>query len=362
MYDWLELQPKVRFCVLETPVLAMFSLLAQILTFSAQVELHRHLEGSIPFRTLDKFYAYNATNPIFKHMKPKYSSVEELRRDVSVATPMKDLAEVLDRLNVFQHAFVSVNAVREITLASILHAYQEESICKLEFRFSPEYMAEPAGLDWDQVMGAMVEAKTAVEALLGRDRLQVGFIAIASRRYGGASAMRTVEFARRWKKYIIGFDLADLEDAVPPEDFVSSIHTAKDIGLGITVHSGEGTSAKNIEKVIDLYRPHRLGHATCLIDNPALMEKVKQLDICVEACPTSNLITRCVSSYSAHPLMTYLRAGIPVTVNSDDPMLFDTDMRREWLLVMDQMGASAADMIAMNETAHKHSFLKEDDI
>lgn len=84
-------------------------------------------------------------------MKPSYKSVEDLRSDVSITTPMKDLQEVLDRLNVFQHAFVSINAVREITLAAILHAFQEESICKLELRFSPEYMAEPAGLDWDQV-------------------------------------------------------------------------------------------------------------------------------------------------------------------------------------------------------------------
>lgn len=294
-------------------------------------------------------------------MKPSYKTVEDLRSDVSLSTPMTDLAEVLDRLSVFQHAFVSVNATREITLAAILHAFQEESICKLEFRFSPEYMAEPAGLDWDQIMGAMVEAKSAVEGLLGRDRIQVGFIAIASRRYGGASAMRTVEFARKWKKYIVGFDLADLEDAVPPEDFVSAINAAKDMGLGITVHSGEGTSAKNIEKVIDLYRPHRLGHATCLIDSPSLMAKVRKLNICVEACPTSNFITRCVPSYESHPLMAYLRADIPVTINSDDPMLFNTDMRREWLHVMDKMGASPSDMIKMNEHAHNHTFLRDDD-
>lgn len=330
------------------------------LTREKKVELHRHLEGSIPFRTLLKFYEHKATDSNFIHMKPKYDSVEELRRDVSLSTPMKDLAEVLDRLNVFQHAFVSENATREITLAAILHAFQEESITKLEFRFSPEYMAEPAGLDWDKVMDAMVQAKSAVESLLGRDRLHVGFIAIASRRYGGDSALKTVQFAKKWREHIVGFDLADVEDIQPAEDFVAAIHAAKDLGLGITVHSGEGTSAQNIERVIDLYKPQRLGHATCLIDNPKLMDKVRDLNICVEACPTSNLITRCVSSYEAHPLMKYLRAGIPVTINTDDPMLFDTDLRREWLYVMDQMGATTEDMITMNEYAHKHSFLKDD--
>lgn len=208
-------------------------------------------------------------------------------------------------------------------------------------------------------MGAMVEAKSAVHTLLG-DRLRVGFIAIASRRYGGGTALKTIEFAEKWKKHIVGFDLADTEDIMPPEDFVPAIHRAKDLGLGITIHSGEGTSAAHIEKVINLYKPNRLGHATVLVNNPSLMAKVRQMDICVEACPSSNIITRCVPSHKDHPLMTYFRAGVPVTINTDDPMLFDTDLRREWLHVMEHHGASPSDMIAMNETAHRHSFIKDE--
>lgn len=110
-----------------------------------------------------------------------------------------------------------------------------------------------------------------------------------------------------------------------------------------------------------MYRPNRLGHATSLIHSPELMDKVRRLKICVEACPTSNLVTRCVPSYAEHPLMTYLRQGIPVTINTDDPMLFHTDLRKEWLIVLDQMDATTKDMVAMNEYAHTHSFINEND-
>lgn len=117
--------------------------------------------------------------------------------------------------------------MREITLAAILHAFQEESICKVEFRFSPEYMAEPAGLDWDQMFEAMLQAKNAVERLLGKNRLRVGFIVIASRHYGNTSAQRTIEFAERWKKHLVGFDLADGEMAFGPEEFLPAIHKVR---------------------------------------------------------------------------------------------------------------------------------------
>jgi adenosine deaminase len=293
-------------------------------------------------------------------MKKDYKSIEELRQDVSIVTPMRDLEEVLRRLDVFQHAFVSVDAVREITLASILHCFQEESICQVEFRFSPEYMAEPSGLDWDAMMSAMVEAKQACESLLGRDRLKVGFIAIASRNYGRSSALQTMNFAKRWRDHIVGFDLAASEDHFHPEEFLPAVNMARDLGMGITIHSGEGTTSNHIEHVVDLYRPNRIGHATTLINDERLMQKVKDLNICVEACPTSNIITNCVSSYQQHPIMKYLKFGIPVTVNTDDPMLFDTNLRLEWLHLMDHLDATPSDLIALNEHAYAHSFIKDE--
>lgn len=291
-------------------------------------------------------------------MKPSYATVGELRRDVGLVTPMKDLEEVLDRLAAFQHAFVSPEATREITLASMLHAYHEEGIEQVEFRFSPEFMAEPAGLDWDKMFEAMIEAQSACESLLGPDRFRVGFIAIASRNYGLGSALKTIEFAERWKNHLVGFDLAASETAFDTSEFVPAIHRAHDLGLGITVHTGEGVPATYIDQVISLYKPQRLGHATSLITNPHLMHKVAQSNICVESCPTSNLVTRCTPDYPSHPLIKYLRNNVPVTVNTDDPMLFDTDLNLEWLHVMDQMGASQQEMLDLNENARKHSFIK----
>jgi adenosine deaminase len=291
-------------------------------------------------------------------MKPSYNTVEELRADVGLVTPMKDLEEVLSRLEAFQHAFVSFDATREITLASLLHAYQEENICQVEFRFSPEFMAEPAGLDWDKMFAAMLEAKAACESLLG-PKLRVGFIAIASRNYGLASAMETIKFAERWKSELVGFDLAASETDYPTAEFVPAIQRAKELGLGITVHTGEGVSEQYINQVISLYKPNRLGHATTLINSPELMDRVKELNICVESCPTSNLITNCVPKYPDHPMIPYLKNGVPVCLNTDDPMLFDTDLNLEWLYTMDHMGATEADMASLNENARKHSFIPQ---
>jgi len=121
---------------------------------------------------------------------------------------------------------------------------------------------------------------------------------------------------------------------------VPTVQKVKELGLPLTVHSGEGSSSKNIEEVLRLYSPQRLGHATKLIEDPKLMDIVRyaplafMLDclltsinrdkkILVEACPTSNLITNSVVSYESHPLVKYLRHGIPVSINDDDGSAFD---------------------------------------
>jgi len=155
-----------------------------------------------------------------------------------------------------------------------------------------------------------------------------------------------------------GFDFAAGEDNFPAEAWLPTVQIVKQLNIPLTVHSGEGSSAKNIEEVIRLYEPQRLGHATSLIEDPNLMAIVKQKNILVESCPTSNLITGTVSSYADHPLQTYLRYGIPVCINDDDGTLFDVDENDEWYACMKFMGLTKDDMIQMNNYAAAHSFVK----
>lgn len=314
-----------------------------------KVVLHRHLEGMVPYRLIWKYQQEGK-------VKTNFKTLEELIKGVSITRPMKNLQEVLDLFVIHQSCFHSLDAVTEITKEEIIDC-EKEGLSKVELRFSPEYMAEPAKLDWDDVMRAVIKGKNLGEEAT-KGKVKVGFIIIVSRNYGPESGIKTAEFAKRWREHIVGFDFAAAEDLFPAEDFLPTVKIIKDMGLPLTVHTGEGNSAKNIEEVLRLYQPQRLGHATKLIDNEELMEHCRKHQILVESCPTSNIITNSVKSYETHPLVHYYKTGIPVCINDDDGTCFGVDQNDEWFIVMKRMGLSKEDMLKMNDYAEKFSFIK----
>lgn len=315
-----------------------------------QVELHRHLEGAVPFHVLQKHY-----NEVHKTNK----SLEEIVEIASLKKPMSGLKEVLDCLDIFLLAFRDAESIRNTSRDAVLQA-AAENLSKVEFRLSPHYIDETAKIGYDAIMRAILDGFEEGKALLSKQNynIEVGIILIVSRNYGTKLALETAELARKWRKDIVGFDFAAEENLFPASEFLPTVKIIKELDLPLTVHTGEGTSAENIEEVLELYKPQRLGHATKLIDNIKLMEYCRDNNICIESCPTSNIITRSVQNYETHPIKEYLKFGIPVTLNSDDPMLFGTDMNQEWDYVLNKINMTKEDLIKMNQNAEKYSFIR----
>jgi adenosine deaminase len=128
--------------------------------------------------------------------------------------------------------------------------------------------------------------------------VQVGFIVIVSRNYGVESGLKTAEFAAKWRDDIVGFDFAASEDHYPASTWLPIVKIIRQLNLPLTVHSGEGTSAKHISEVLKHMVPDRLGHATKLIDDEELMDFCRRNKVLVEACPTSNVVTNSVKRYT----------------------------------------------------------------
>lgn len=315
-----------------------------------KVELHRHLEGAVPFHVLREHYnKFHNTN----------LSLDEIIKLSSLSKPMSGLKEVLDRLDIFLLAFRDKDSIRNTSRDAVLQA-AEENLNKVEFRLSPQYIDETAQVGYDAIMTSIIEGFEEGKKILAERgyEIEVGIILISSRNYGAKFSLETAELAKKWKDHVVGFDFAAEENLFPATDFLSSVEVIKEIGIPLTVHTGEGTSAENIEEVLRLYKPQRLGHATTLIDNVKLMEYCRDNNILVEACPTSNYITKSVKSYETHPLQTYLKFGVPVSINSDDPMLFGTDMNLEWDYVLNKINLTREDLLKMNQYADEHCFIK----
>jgi adenosine deaminase len=135
------------------------------------------------------------------------------------------------------------------------------------------------------------------------------------------------------------------------------VNKARDAGLGITIHSGEDTDAEHVARTLDLFRPSRIGHGIRAWGSREVMKKLIAEDVLLEVCPTSNWLTSSVTTLAEHPLPGLYKAGVPVSINSDDPNLMGIDLVNEYEVCAKHYGFQKRDFQAMNLAALRHSFL-----
>jgi adenosine deaminase len=129
---------------------------------------------------------------------------------------------------------------------------------------------------------------------------------------------------------------------------------AADAGLGITVHAGE-FSAANLRAALDMPGLRRLGHAVYAASDPRLLERLARSGATVECCLSSNVVLGAVPSYEAHPIRQFVAAGVPVTLNTDDPVRIWTTIGREYAIAA-ALGFSPRDLLAFTRNAIQTSF------
>lgn len=127
-----------------------------------------------------------------------------------------------------------------------------------------------------------------------------------------------------------------------------------DAGLGITVHAGEFSTA-NIAQAVGLPGVSRLGHALFAAADPRLMEVVQRAGVTIECCLSSNVVLGGASSYADHPVKQFIAAGIPVTLNSDDPLRIGTTIGREYAIAA-ALGFSREDLLEISCNAVRAAF------
>ncbi len=315
-----------------------------------KVELHRHLAGSIRLET-----AFDLAKRA--HLPTPARSPQELSTHLQVLEPMNDLGQVLKVFEFIAKLFTSEDQIERVAHEVVLDAASEH-ICLLELRFSPDYLAQSAGLSWDRLTESIL--KGVQRACAEAPEIEVGLIAIVSRNLGVASAVRTADYARRWRDVLVGFDLADDEQAWPSRMFVDALRPLEELGLPLTVHSGEATGPAYVQDTLDSLRPRRIGHGVAVGADEALIERVIREKVTLEVCPTSNVRTRSVATFEDHPAKRLFDQGVSIAINTDDPGLFDLTLTGELTVARDRMGFTDEDLLAVQRQALQASFLPRD--
>lgn len=157
----------------------------------------------------------------------------------------------------------------------------------------------------------------------------------------------------------VGFGIGGPEAGVPRSEYADLFRRAIDLGLHSVPHAGETVGPDQVWSAIDELGAERVGHGIASAQDPALMAALVERGITLEVCPTSNVCTGAVPSLREHPFPLLREAGIRLTLNTDDPGMFDTDLNREYAIAYDVFGVDAAGLADLARESVRASFAPE---
>ena len=311
------------------------------------IDLHRHLDGSVRLETiLDLGRLHKIPLP--------GDTLDALRPHVVVTTPQPGLIEFLAKFKWMTAVLADYEACRRIARENVEDAHRE-GIRYIELRFSPAFMADAHNLDPSRVTAAVIEGVREGEAATG---VRANLVGILTRTYGPVRARRELRALLDHKKQIVALDLAGDEGNWPAELFVDHFKEGRDAGWQVTVHAGEAAGAQSIVTAIEKLGATRIGHAVRAVEDPAVMDLLRERHIGIEANLTSNVQTSTVPDYAGHPLKKFLEAGLLATINTDDPGISGIDLPYELDVAAPAAGLDESQIVRSLENAWEIAFLE----
>jgi aminodeoxyfutalosine deaminase len=307
-----------------------------------KAELHLHLEGTIAPETLVELSRRHDPEPL------TLAQAEALYQYTDFTGFLMAFKAVSDRLRTPEdYELITYRMAEQLAAQGIVHAEVYVAVGVIYFWGRSEF--EP-------LFAGMERARLLAERDFG---LSLFWIFDAVRHFGVEPAARVFRKAaemRREYPSIVGIGIGGDERRGPAELFRDLYSEARDAGLHLTVHAGEAVGPESIWGALNL-GAERLGHALTAIEDPELVHVLAERQIPVEICMTSNLRTGCCARLEDHPVRQYFDAGLLVTLNSDDPAMFGSNLEGEFLLAHQEFGFTEDHLRELAANSIEASFL-----
>lgn len=313
-----------------------------------KAELHRHLELCIRPETIWDLAPAAGI---------KLNSQAEFQERFMILEPMKDLGTVLNKFLDTQKLLRTPEILERIAFEAAEDCYRNEGARIVEFRYAPTFVGLGNGMSFDVIHQAIVRGMKRAEATYP---IAVGLICIIQRILPVADAERVTDFVLANKDTFVGLDIADNEEGFDSKPFAPHFRRAAAAGLGITIHSGESPNPKApswVMDAIEVLGAQRIGHGVQIYRDPKVVKYVADHKIPLELCPTSNVLTNAIPDLKDHPLKNLMEAGVLTTINTDDPVIFNTNLNREYRVARETIGLSLEQLETCAQTAAETSFI-----
>jgi adenosine deaminase len=327
-------------------------------------ELHTHLGGSV---SSDILWSLAHEQGIALPVKDYW----EFERLVTISDP-RGVAD-LDALDAIYHWTEVIQsspiAVERSVHAAIGGAYRSQGITTLELRFNPMKRNRGGERDLDHIILAAIRGLD--RASLEYPQTHAGLILMMDRTFTQELNAIIVEKAIRWApRGIVGIDVAGPRprgERYPYRDLQPLVEDARDAGLGVTIHVGEeggDAGVEEIGEVVETLRPDRIGHGILAARDPELMDALREREIVLEVCPTSNLLTKALESEHAvrDTFRAFVAAGVQFTIATDGPEMMRTHLRDEFELLIRIGALEREQVVEANTRGHAASFLRREPV
>jgi adenosine deaminase len=234
---------------------------------------------------------------------------------------------------------------------------RKDNVIYAEMRFAPLLHTE-RGLSPRQVV-ASVEAATA-EAVRSYG-IEARIILCTLRYYSEAQSLETIKLVEEFRgTYVAGFDIAADKPGNVIDAHIPAFRYARDQGIPFTAHAGETRGPSIVWDTLKHFGPSRIGHGVRAIEDPALVEHLRQQQIHLEVCPTCNLQSDIFDTYADHPIDAFYRLGIPLSVNTDARTLVNVTLDHEYEKLHQTFGWGVKDFLECNTHALEAAFVSDD--
>lgn len=305
-----------------------------------KVELHLHLEGAAP---------------------PEFIRSQAAKKSVDLgaifdADGNYTYDGFADFLRVYEVACTVLQTPQDFhdLTRAVLTKSASHNVIYTEIFTSPDFCGNSDPVAWQEYFSAITEAAELERAKTG---IETRFCGTCVRHFGpekaALAAQRCAESAGDW---MTGFGMGGAEAFMRPKDFERAFAIAGEAELLLTTHAGEFGGAETVTESLDHLGVTRIGHGVRSIEDPDLIRRLVAENITLELNPGSNIALQIYPELAVYPISALKKAGVPITVSTDDPPYFNTNMTKEYDMLEQTFGWGASEFSEVNQTAVNAAF------
>ncbi|MDN9636194.1 adenosine deaminase [Clostridioides difficile] len=310
-----------------------------------KIDLHCHLDGSVRVETMLDI-------AIKEKIDLPSNNMDEIKKLAKVSFNCTSLDEYLEKFDLPLKVMQSKENLKRITF-ELLEDASRENVKYIEIRFAP-LLHTQKGMSVKNIIEGIIEGIREAESIYD---IKGNLILGCMRTMTSKEALLVIEEGKSFvNKGVVAVDLCGPEKEGFCKEYKDVFKLAKEYGYKVTIHAGEAASGENILDAINILNADRIGHGVKIKDHKKAYNLVKDKKILLELCPTSNVQTKTVDSYEAHPFYTFYKDNLHVSINTDNRTVSDISLSSELNVIFDTFKLGLEDYKIIYRNAVEASF------